>query len=80
MGAFFQSIYALLIMLFAFFFIKDNNRQFVLYATAIVLVINNVALYLGYVFQACNETKLFSISVIIDKLIFLISLLFFLVV
>ena len=51
MGAFFQSIFALLIMLFAFFFIKDNNRQFVLYATAIVLVINNVALYLGYVFQ-----------------------------
>lgn len=80
MGAFFQSIFALLIMLFAFFFIKDNNRQFVLYATAIVLVINNVALYLGYVFQACNETKLFSISVIIDKLIFLITLLFFLVV
>lgn len=80
LSALFQLLIGLIISIGAYLFIDDANRQFILYATAVCLVINNLALYLGYVFQASNETKLFSISVIIDKAIFLIILLIFLVV
>lgn len=58
-------------MLFGFFCIRDNNRQFVIYMTGIVMVLNNLSLYLGFIFQAANETKWFSISVILDKLTFM---------
>lgn len=57
----------------AMIFIRDSNRKSILILTAIYLVLNNVTLFFGYIFQAVNETKIFSYSVIIDRLVVIIS-------
>lgn len=49
----------------------EPERTFVLLAFAVYTVIYNLAGYLGYVFQAMNETKLFSYSNMIERLFFL---------
>lgn len=48
-----------------------GDRNVVISLTAVYLVINNLALYLGYIFQAMNETRLFSYSMILDRLLYL---------
>lgn len=53
----------------------EEERVFVIYAFSFYTVISNLQLYLGYVFQAMNETKLFSFSTMLDRLIFLVPLL-----
>lgn len=57
--------------------LSDWNRQLILTVAMIYMVLNNIVLYLGYVFQAVNETKWFSYSVMIDRVavILFISLL-----
>ena len=53
-------------------FTKDQNKSVVFLCVAIYLVIYNLSRFLGFIFQAVNETKLFSISSIIDRLVILI--------
>lgn len=67
----FQFIISMTIVFISLITINDSPRLFVLIATAIFLLLNNATLCLGYIFQAVNLTKIFSISIIIDKLCFL---------
>lgn len=53
----------------------EAERTFVLFAFAVYMVVCNLASYLGYVFQAMNETRLFSFSVVLDRLSFFAPLL-----
>lgn len=55
--------------------VPEAERAFVIVAFAIYMVVCNLAGYLGYVFQAMNETSLFSFSVVLDRLAFLVPLL-----
>lgn len=52
----------------------EPSRLFVLLALALFLVICNAASYIGYVFQAINETKLYSQSVIVERGLLLAAL------
>lgn len=76
LGVIYQAIISSLIVAAAFFGIGDRDRLFVIVSTAIYLCINNAAFFMGFVFQMTNETKLFSISVLADKIFFLLSLIF----
>lgn len=67
-----QTIIVLLIWMFLFFFINDGNREFILFTTGIYLLVYNLSGCIGLIFQAVNQTKVFSISTIIDKTLFLI--------
>lgn len=51
------------------------ERHFVLMATICYVLVSNISGYLGYIFQAVNETALYSLSVILDKVTFLVPLL-----
>lgn len=62
------------IALFATFTASLTERTFVLCAFAAYLVLYNLTLALGYVFQAVNETRTFSYSVMLDRLAFLVPL------
>ena len=55
-----------------FFTVNDGSRQFVWFATIIYMLLSSLAGFLGYIFQATNEIKEYSISVMIDKAIFII--------
>lgn len=50
-----------------FFADTEANRTFVLLSLAVFLVVCNAASYIGYVFQAMNETKVYSQSVIVER-------------
>ncbi|MCO6558914.1 MAG: oligosaccharide flippase family protein [Bifidobacterium sp.] len=75
----FQSVFALAIAIIAFFGPFNENRQFVILFTALFLLLNNLSNFLGFLFQAMNETKLYSFSIMVDRLIFLIPLSAFLI-
>lgn len=70
-----QTILAIGIFFVYNFFIDESARLFVVLFTVIYLVISNAALFLGYIFQAVNQTKIFSMSVMIDRSLVLISIL-----
>lgn len=46
------------------------ERTFVICATAFVMVAKNAALFLGYLFQSMNETRLYSASCILERVVF----------
>ena len=70
----FQSAVALLIILCICRVQLDDNRRNVIICTAIFMVLQNAASFLGYLFQAMNETKKYSYSVIINKVVFIVCL------
>lgn len=52
-----------------------QERVFVITCVVIYMLIKNTALYIGYLFQAMNETTLYSISCILERVSFLLPLL-----
>lgn len=70
----FETMLSVLIGVVACCLFTDVNRKYVIMFTCIYLVIVNAVNFLGFVFQATNNTKLYSLSVIIDKVIFILSL------
>lgn len=67
-----QVIISIIIVFGAFFLESDSKRHFVWIMACIYMVIFNTSYYLGFIFQATNRTKQFSISIMIDKLSFII--------
>ena len=65
------AVVVLLVCLLAGF---DQNREFVILATAVYMVVSYAWSALGYVFQAMNETRLYSFAVMANKLAFLVPL------
>ena len=60
-------------------FTENAERQYIWILTAIYLVVANAAWYLGYVFQAANQTSVYSTSIIISKasyILFILAMLF----
>lgn len=70
-GMAFQLVVAAFITVIAVVWAPEAQRSFVLLAFALYTVLYNLAGFLGYIFQSMNETKLFSYSTMIDRLVFL---------
>ena len=51
------------------------ERNFVLFSFSVYTILVNVSSFLGYLFQAMNETKLFSISSMLERLVFVVPML-----
>ena len=67
-----QMVLLLLFSVLSYLFINDGLRKLIIIFTGIYMIVANMNWYLGYVFQATNRVKLYSVSVMIDKLIFLL--------
>lgn len=65
----------LLISLAGLLLADSSQRCFVLIAFALYTIMLNLSSYFGYVFQAMNETKLYSWMTVLERLTFLIPLL-----
>ena len=52
----------------------DGRRSYILACVALFMVLKNMALYLGFVFQSMNETKLYSVSCMLERFCFLAPL------
>lgn len=72
----FQMTCAAFVILFLLFTKSklDEDRIFVIIATSFYMLIYNTWGYFGYVFQAVNETKIYSKSIMIDRFGFLICI------
>lgn len=70
-----QLIVALCVTLIACFSSADQDRAFVLYAFGAYTLLYNSSMFLGFIFQAMNETKLYSFMCMIDRLVFLVPML-----
>lgn len=65
-------LFSLCIGAYAVLLEHDPRRRFVLLATAVYLLVFDPTGFLGYVFQATNHTKKYSVSVMIDKAVFIL--------
>lgn len=68
-----QILIAVIISIIGLIIVDNKSRQFVIFAICIYLVTYNISGYIGYIFQAVNRTRIYSISVMIDKMIFIIA-------
>lgn len=68
-----ESLVAIIISIIAFVFIKDEKRFFSILFTAISIPVICGTGFIGYIFQSVNKTRIYSISVMIDKILFIIS-------
>ncbi len=59
-----------IICLWAFFFC-DKDRYTIILLSCICTIINNTVTYFGYILQAVNNTKAYSISQIFEKIVFI---------
>ena len=74
-----QTSIAVVTVVLSIAFLAGNQRTFVIICSAIYMVVHNAAGYLGYIFQALNETKLYSYSCVVNRLTFLCLLIALLV-
>lgn len=72
-----QTIISGVALLIIPFIVVDDERSFVWILTAIYLVVANATWCLGFIFQAANKTKIYSIGIIISKVLFIITLIVF---
>jgi O-antigen/teichoic acid export membrane protein len=70
-----QSFATLTIIAIAIFGPTSYERSFVLASTAFLIIINNSTLFMGYIFQAMNETRIYSYAVMVEKGTFFLPLL-----
>ena len=71
----YQTFISLIISLWTLFFYRgEGERATIMFFSAFYLLLNNLSLYFGFLFQAMNETKNYSKSVLIDKLLYLAPL------
>lgn len=70
-GVIFQLVVAGCIAAFSALAASGAQRSFILMAFALYVVVYNLYGYLGFVLQAMNETKLYSYSTMIERLVFL---------
>lgn len=77
-GFAYQGIFAICVCIVASLGLSAPERDFVLFWTALFIVLQNLMSYLGCVFQAMNETKLYSYSIIVERMTFLFPLIFLL--
>lgn len=69
-----QQIILAVVLIFAVQIEEDPNRTFALSAAAIYMVQFNLIYFIGYIFQSINNTWVFSLSIIIDRAIFVVEL------
>ena len=70
----FQILLGIMIVICAGFFTDDVNRIYVIAAFAVYMAVGNAASFVGYIFQAANQTKYFSIADMIMKVSFICML------
>lgn len=63
----FQLMIAAAISVISIYNVDDKSRMYVIIMTAIYMPVTNLTYFFGYLFQTVNMTKLYSFSVIIEK-------------
>ncbi|KOF07230.1 flippase, partial [Planococcus glaciei] len=73
-----QIVLGILIWIYTVFFIADLNRDFIIIMVSISMVILNTRVMLLYILQATNRIKDYALIILIDRLVFILLVLIFL--
>jgi O-antigen/teichoic acid export membrane protein len=73
-----QIVIALLIWLGSFIFVRDFNRGFILQMVAIAMILVNTRLMFFYILQATNRIKEFARLTMLDRIVYIILIVTFL--
>ena len=76
----FQSLVSISMVIISTVLVSDELRLYVMFGTSIYLVLSNVTNFIGYLFQAMNETALYSASVMINRGLYLVSIILSLII
>lgn len=71
-----ELLFALLITFFTLFNSSNPQKKYILIFASVYLILSNLSTFFGSIFQAFNKMKLYSISAVIDKIVFLFLLFF----
>lgn len=74
-----QFLLTIMIIVFSEMFVKDDNRIIILIATSACMIITGVSAFFWFTFQSTNRIKEYTLSLVIEKIIFVIIVLFFLI-
>lgn len=66
-----QLIISLIVLIISLMLVS-GEKKYILLISSVYILIANLNWFLGYVFQAINETKIYSISVMIDRILFIV--------
>lgn len=69
-----QALFMFAIVALSFVFARDSDKFILYIGAALYMVVSNATFFLGYVFQSMNETKLYSMSIVVDRFVFLVPL------
>ena len=72
-GIYYQFILAVVVGGILIFFSHTTKRRFVIFLVLIYYIVYTCHNFLGYIFQAVNETNIYSKSIIIHRIFFLLS-------
>ena len=70
-----QIVFALICFLYAILFVPDETRQFIFYALGVFIIVENIYKILSFVLMATDKMIYNSKTVIIDKVLMLLSVL-----
>ncbi len=76
----FQTLISILMVVLSMALVSDGLRLYVMFGTALYLLLSNVTNFIGYLFQAMNETILYSTSIMINRGLYLVSIIFSLII
>ncbi|MBS5306035.1 MULTISPECIES: lipopolysaccharide biosynthesis protein [Clostridium] len=74
-----QLIILIIINIIILFTNISFERKFIIFSTLFYMIIYNLSLFFGYIYQATNRTKLYSLSIIVDKTFFILSIVMLLI-
>lgn len=69
-----QLVICAMILIYSCIFIHSTDKFYIMFISAFYILIANLNWFLGFVFQATNLTKIYSTSVIIDRILFILIL------
>jgi len=73
---FLQVFIVFLVVIYALTWSIDLNKKYVIIAVAFFLLLANLSSFFGIIFQSFNKLKIYSIATVLDKFIFIFSLIF----
>lgn len=75
LGLVYQTIFCILLCAASIIMVTDHDRRWSVYLVCVYFLFYSIQTYIGFVFQAANETAWYSISVILCRVFFMITIL-----
>lgn len=74
LGLLYQFAFCIILCIASMCMAMDNDRRWSVYLVCVYFIFYTIQSYLGYIFQAANETSWYSISVMLSRVVFMATI------